>query len=135
MKKDINSHQDYWTIIFALISLVLANLAIFVPQQRLIMLSFTIGSIIFAIILHYVNKTKANEKYIKRLSNIIDELSDQITEKFNYLKEIYNLKVEIEMLKKRGKKAQIDLLDLIKVIVAIILIYVIIQVIKSLFAV
>lgn len=125
---------DYWTIIFGVISLILANLAIFVPQQRLLILSFTIGAVIFTIILNYINKINYNEKELRIIKNKFDKISNQITEKFNYLKEIYNLKVEIEMLKKRGKRAQVNLLDLVKIIVAIILIYVIIQIIKTFFA-
>ena len=68
------------------------------------------------------------------LNEKIDKLSKEFLERFNYLKDIYNLKLEIEMLKKRNKKADFSLLDLIKIIVAIILIYVIIQIIKSLLA-
>lgn len=89
-------------------------------------------TIIFTVILHYINKIKANENYIKELTTSINKLSDQITERFNYLKELYNLKVEIEMLK-RKRKAQVDIEFLIKLIVAIILVYVIFSVIKSLF--
>lgn len=39
--------------------------------------------------------------------------------------------MEIELLKKKGKKAEINPLDIIKIIVAIILIYVIIEVIRT----
>ena len=63
----------------------------------------------------------------------LQEISNQIIEKFNYLKEIYNLKTEIEMLKLKNKKAELSLLDLLKAIVAIIFIYVIVQIIKSFF--
>ena len=134
MEKYISKSTDYWTIIFAIISLILANLAIFVPQQRLLILSFTIGAMIFAVILHYVNKISNNEEKLQIIEDKLNKISNEITEKFNYLREIYNLKGEIEMLKKRGKKAKITLLDLIKIIVAIILIYVIIQIIKTFFA-
>lgn len=135
MNEEYPKSTDFWTVIFAIISLILANLAIFVPKQRLIILSFTIASVIFAVILYYINKINSNEKDLKFIRNKLDEIFNQVTEKFNYLKEIYKLRLEVEMLKKRDKRAQlnINLLDLIKIIVAIILIYVIIQVIKSLF--
>lgn len=125
---------DYWTIIFAIISLVLANLAVFIPSQRLLILSFTILSVIFAIIFYYVNKLKNYEGYLDSLASNLQEISKQVIEKFNYLKEIYNLKIEIEMLKSKNKKAELSLLDLLKAIIAIIFIYVIVQIIKSFFA-
>ena len=60
----------------------------------------------------------------------MDKLSNDLVERFNYLKELYDLKLEIKMLKR--KRGEIDILDIIKIIIAIILIYVIFEVVKSL---
>lgn len=123
---------DFWTIFLSILSLIFANLAIFVPQQRTIMLGFLLISIIFAIVVFYFQKINSNEKFIKELRNETSKLSKEIIERFNYIKELSNLKVEVEMLKKRGKKAQINIIDILKVLIAIILIYVIIETLKSL---
>jgi|SRR3989344_2594093 len=123
--------NDYWTIIFSIIAITLANLATFVPTQRLILLGFSIISTIFAIILFYINKTNINETNIKSIHKNTKEILRELTEKFNYLKELTDIKAEIKMLKK--KRGQVNLLGIVKVIVAIILIYVIIEVVKSLF--
>ena len=122
---------SFWTIGFSIISIILFELALFVPEQRLMISGFLAISLIFTIILFYINKINSNENEVNEIKEKIKELSNNITEKFNYLKEIYNLKVEIEMLKKRGKKAQINLLDLLKIIIALILLYVIFEVIKT----
>lgn len=127
-----DKYKDYWTIIFSIISLILANLAIFIPKQRMMILSFTIVSAIFAFFLFYINKINKNERTLDFIKEELTKLRDSLTEKFNYLKEIYNLRVEIEMLKKKGKKGQINLEWLFKVLIAVILVYVILQVIKSL---
>ena len=61
----------------------------------------------------------------------VNRLSDELLERFNYMKEISNIKEEISMLKrKRGQV--INLLEILKILVAAILIYVIYQTIKSL---
>ncbi len=91
-------------------------------------------TIIFAIVFYYVNKLKNYEECLDSLTSNLQEISNQVIEKFNYLKEIYNLKIEIAMLKSKNKKAELSLLDLLKAIVAIIFIYVIVQIIKSFFA-
>jgi len=93
---------------------------------------FLIISIIFLIFLFYIKKIDSNREDIINITSEVKKISDNITEKFNYLKEIYNLKVEVEMLK-RGKKAQaINLIDLLKIIVALIFLYVIYEIIKTL---
>lgn len=126
---------DFWTVFFAILSLILANLAIFIPStptSRLIILGFLITSIIFAVMLFYINNLIRVEKEVRLLKVAYSDLCTELTEKFNYLKEINTLKVDVEMLKKgQRRKAQVDILTLIKIIVAIILIYVIFQVIKS----
>lgn len=123
---------DFWTIFFSIISLNLFILALFVSEeQRIIIISFLITSIIFAVILFYIKKINSNEESIKNITNNLSELKNDLIERFNYLKDIQNLKVDIEMLKKR-KKGQINLLDIIKILVAIILIYVIVETIRSL---
>ena len=123
--------KDYWTIIFSVISIILFNFALFIPEQRMIILGFCVISIIFSVILFYIAKVNSNERTLKHLEKSISKLDANLTEKFNYLKDIYNLKVEIAMLKK-NKKAQINLMDFVKIIVAVILIYVMTEVIKSL---
>jgi len=78
MNKEIKKSTNYWTIVFAIISLILANLAIFVPQQRLLILSFTIASIVFTGIVHYINKINYNEKEIEVLREKLNEISNKI---------------------------------------------------------
>ena len=127
---------DYWSIFFSILSLILADLALLIPQQRLLIASFSIIAIIFALISFYITKINNNEKFIKMLGINFKEFSNEFKEKLNYLKEIYDLKLRIQMLEKKiknNKKGQFNLLNLIRILVAIILIYVIIEVIKSLF--
>ncbi len=121
--------QNYWTMFFAVLSLIFVNLAIFIPQERLLLLGFTLISIAVAIIFYYIAKTNNNESALNLLNNQLTKISQELIEKFNYLKEISNLRIEIEMLKK--KKGEISLIDILKIIVAAILIYVLIEVIKS----
>ena len=123
---------DISTIFFSIISLVLFNLAVFIPEQRILILSFFTISIIFAIISFYLQKVNYVGKSIKVTQQNIKNLYNETIERFNYLQEIYNIKKDIEMLKRKDKRAQINLIDLIKIIVAVILIYVIIQIIKNL---
>jgi len=124
----------FWTIFFSIIPLVLFNLALFIPEQRLMILGFLIISIIAALIFFYINKINYNEKKIQIIGEEVTSLKKELIEKFNYLRELYDLKLKVEMLeKKSNKKGQIDLLDIIKIIVAVILIYVIFQVAKSLY--
>ena len=124
----------FWTIFFSIIPLVLFNLALFIPEQRLMILGFLIISIIAALIFFYINKINYNEKKIQIIGEEVTSLKKELIEKFNYLRELYDLKLKVEMLeKKSNKKGQIDLLDIIKIIVALILIYVIFQVAKSLY--
>lgn len=126
--------KDFWTIVFSLISIIFAVLVLYIPEQRIILLTFLVLSILFAIFFSYVNKIKENEKMLKTIKEKLEENSKNLIEKFNYLKEVYNLKVEVEMLKRKNKKAQaVDLISLLKILVAIILIYVIITTIKNLF--
>jgi|SRR3989344_5335173 len=138
MKMEMDTQTDYWSIFFGIISLIFANLAIFIPTQRIMLSAFTIFSIVFAMLIYYINKINSNEEKLDTIKReIVDfsnKVSEELTEKFNYLKEIYNLKIDVEMLKKKNKKAEIELMDLIKIIVAAILIYVLVQVVKSLFA-
>jgi len=135
---EMDTQTDYWSIFFGIISLIFANLAIFIPTQRIMLSAFTIFSIVFAMLIYYINKINSNEEKLDTIKReIVDfsnKVSEELTEKFNYLKEIYNLKIDVEMLKKKNKKAEIELMDLIKIIVAAILIYVLVQVVKSLFA-
>lgn len=131
MEKGNGWKVDFWTIFFSIISLILFNLALFVAEeQRIILVSFFTISIIFVIILYYITKINSNEESIREVKDNLFELKKDLIERFNYLKDIQNLKVDIKMLKK--KKGQINLLDLIKILVAIILIYVIWETIKSL---
>ncbi len=133
--KKIKNHKwkvDFWTIFFSMISLIFANFALFIPEQRILFIVFFISSIILALVFFYSQKINYNEASIKILNNNILELSHQLTEKFNYWKDLTNLKLEVEMLKKRGKRAQINLLDIIKIIIAVILVYVIVETIRSL---
>lgn len=123
---------DFFTIFFSILSLILFNLAIFIPEQRILILSFFTISIIFTIVLFYLQKINNNEKSIKIIHNNVKEISKEMLERFNYLKELYDLKIDVEMLKKKNKRAQINLIDIIKIVVAIILIYVIVEVIKNL---
>ena len=125
---------DFWTIFFSILSLILFDLSLFILQQRLLIASFSVIAIIFALISFYITKINNNEKFIKMLRINFEEFSNEFKEKLNYLKEIYDLKIRIQMLEKRiknSKKGQFNLLDLIKLIVAIILIYVIVETIKS----
>ncbi|MDO8467435.1 MAG: hypothetical protein Q7S56_00600 [Nanoarchaeota archaeon] len=126
---------DFWTIFFSIVSLILFELAIIVPQQRILISTFLSISLLFAVVLFYINKINNNEKSIIILNDNLTKMYNLFTEKFNYLKELSDLKMRISLLenKKGGKRAQINLLDIIKIIVAIILIYVIFQVIKSFF--
>ena len=124
---------DFWTIFFSVVSIILFILALFVPEQRNLILTFLVISILFAIIIFYINRINHNEKLIHNLRLGQIQLTKELKENFNYLKELYSLKLEIEMIKKSIKKAQITLLDIVKIVVAIILIYVIVEVVKSLF--
>lgn len=119
---------DFWTISFSIISLALLELTLIVPKQRIFLSIVLIISILFTLILFYINKIDNNEKSIKYINDKILELTD----KFNSVREFNNLKMEFESFKRKYKKAQINLMDIIKVLVAILLIYVIIETLKSL---
>jgi sensor domain CHASE-containing protein len=123
---------DFWTFAFGILSLILFELAIIIPKERIIISGFLAISLITTLILYYINKINFNEKIMALIKEELTDIKNELTEKFNYLKEIYNLKAEIEMLKKRGKRAQINLELLFKILVAVILVYVIIQAIKTL---
>lgn len=128
-------HRDwkvtFWTIFFSISSLTLFNLALFIPSQRIVILGFFILSIIIALIFFYISKINYNEKNISINTNKIETFSNELLEKFNYLRDIQDIKVDLEVLKK--KKGNIELLDLLKVGIAIIFIYVIIELIRTSF--
>lgn len=120
---------DFWSLFFSVLSLILFELTLFVPpEQKLITSGFLIISIIFAVILYYINKINYNELMLAKLNKTLNKFG----EKVNYLKELYDLKLRVTMLE-RKKRGQINIMDLIKILVAIILIYVIISVARSLF--
>ncbi len=122
-----NRNVDYWTLFFSVISLILFNLAFFIPQQRIVIAGFFIISLIFAFILFYIRKINFNELVLNSLSSEISEFKKQFNDKINYLKDVSDIKHRLKMLE--NKRGQIDLL--IKIAVAVVLIYVIFEIIKS----
>ncbi|MEK6894016.1 MAG: hypothetical protein AABX10_00975 [Nanoarchaeota archaeon] len=136
MEEDNKRKIDYWSIVFSIISIIFGNLTLFIQgqNQKYIMIIFTISSILLAVVFYYINKTNNNEEIINRLKDKLEKNIQEIKEKINYIKELYELKMRVDMLEKRksNKKGNFNLLDIIKIIVAIILIYVIVQVVKSL---
>ena len=131
--KEIKKYQwkiDFWTIFLSIVSLILVILAIVLPEQRILMLIFIVISMILAIIFFYFQKTNYNEKTINILNNNIMNINQNLTEKFNYWKELDSLRVDVKMLKKQ-KRANIELIDIIKILIAVIIIYVIVQALKS----
>ncbi len=128
------SKRDFGSIFFSVTSLIFAISVFLIPEQKIIILILLFLSILFAIIFSYINKINYNEKILKKIGRDLRNLSEDTKEKFNYLKEIYNLKVEVEMLKKKNKRGQsIDLMTILKIIIAIIFLYVIINILKPLF--
>lgn len=128
---------DYWSIVFSIISIIFGNLTLFIEEQnqKYIMLAFTITSILLTVVIYYINKTNNNEKLINKISSKFEKGIEELKEKINYIKELYELKLRVDMLEKKSKvnrRGNFNLLDLIKLIIAIILVYVIVQVIKSL---
>src|SRR3989344_1349661 len=122
---------DYWTIVFSILSLILFNLALLFPEQRALISLFAVVAIIFALFLFYINKIDNNEISIASLNDNFEKLSNTFIEKFNYIRELYNIKLRIEMLEKK-KKGQINLMDLVKIIVAFVIIYFIISILRTL---
>jgi len=120
-----NWKVTFWTIFFSVLSLILFNLALFFPEQRFVILISFIVSVIAALIFFYVSKINYNEKLLRDIRNDINDLM----QRFNYLKELQDMKMDIEMLKR--KRGEIELLDLLKVLIAGVLIYIIIEIIKS----
>ncbi len=123
---------DFWSIFFSVISLIFGNFAYFFPQQRILFITLLMITIALGIIFFYARKIDSNEKSISFIKNELSTIRKDITEKFNYLKEIYNIKVDVEMLKRKNKRGQINILDIIKILIAIILLYVVFETIKSL---
>ena len=122
---------DYWTIVFSILSLILFNLALLFPEQRALISLFAVVAIIFALFLFYINKIDNNEISIASLNDNFEKLSNTFIEKFNYIRELYDIKLRIEMLEKK-KKGQINLMDLVKIIVAFVIIYFIIGLLRTL---
>jgi len=122
---------DYWTIVFSILSLILFNLALLFPEQRALISLFAVVAIIFALFLFYINKIDNNEISIASLNDNFEKLSNTFIEKFNYIRELYDIKLRIEMLEKK-KKGQINLMDLVKIIVAFVIIYFIISILRTL---
>ena len=122
---------DYWTIVFSILSLILFNLALLFPEQRALISLFAVVAIIFALFLFYINKIDNNEISIASLNDNFEKLSNTFIEKFNYIRELYDIKLRIEMLEKK-KKGQINLMDLVKIIVAFVIIYFIISLLRTL---
>lgn len=125
------SGVDFWSIFFSILSLILFNFALFLPEQRVISSGFTIISIIIAIIVFYANKINYNEKSFNDMKQSVSKISDELKERFNYMRELQQIKMELEMLKK--KRGNMDFLDLAKIIVAGILLYVIFTFARQLF--
>jgi mannose/fructose/N-acetylgalactosamine-specific phosphotransferase system component IIC len=130
MDNNNNRKFDFWTIFFGILSLILFNLALVAPEQKTLIAGFSIISVIFAIILFYMDKVNNNEKQISELKKQVNEIDNKFTESFNYLRDLTDLKADVNMLK-QNKKGEITLLDIIKIIVAVILLYVIFEVIRS----
>ncbi len=122
---------DYWSLFFGIVSLIFSVLLFIIPQQRNIILGALLLSLLSGVIFYYTNKIGNLEKNLKKLKIDINDLNINFTERFNYLRELSDMKLRVTMLEKK-RKGQIDLLSLIKLIVAVILVYVIFQVIKSL---
>ncbi len=122
---------DYWSLFFGIVSLIFSVLLFIIPQQRNIILGALLLSLLSGVIFYYTNKIGNLEKDLKKLKIDINDLNINFTERFNYLRELSDMKLRVTMLEKK-RKGQIDLLSLIKLIVAVILVYVIFQVIKSL---
>lgn len=121
-------------IIFSIISLVLANLTYFFPEQRLNLIGFLVLSLIFNVFLFYTKKIDSNKEDINQIIEDIKKLSGNLIEKFNYLKDLQDLKIEVEMLKKNKRGQSINLMDLIKILIAIIFLYAIYEITKSILA-
>ena len=49
---------DYWSLFFSMVSLILFILALFIPEQRIVIFGFFIISTIFAVILYYSERHK-----------------------------------------------------------------------------
>ncbi len=137
MEEDSKRKIDYWSVGFSIISIIFANLTFFIndKNQKYVMLAFTLISLLTAGVIYYINKINSIEKLIFKIKDKLERSVKEFKEKINYIKELYEIKLRVDMLEKRdkiNKRGQINLLDIIKIIVAIILIYVIFQVIKSL---
>ena len=128
MDNSVYRNVDYWALFFSIISLVLFNLALFIPQQRIVISGFFIISLIFAFILFYIKKINSNELLLNSIGADIDKFKKEFYDTINYLKDVADIKYRLRMLE--NKKGQVDVI--IKVIVAVVLIYVIFEVIKSL---
>lgn len=121
---------DFWSIFFSVLSLILFELALFIPAEgKLILLTFSIVSIIFAVILYYIRKINFSYKMLIKLDEDNESIKKDFSERFNYLKDLQDLKVDVKMLK--NKRGEIEFIDIVKIAVAAILIYVIIVSIKT----
>ena len=132
LKFEEYSGVDFWSIFFSVLSFILFILSLLVPSERkLLIIVFATIALICAVFVFYIQEINHNKKFIKMAIIKVNRLSDELLERFNYMKEISNIKEEISMLKrKRGQV--INLLEILKILVAAILIYVIYQTIKSL---
>ncbi len=126
---------DFSSVFFSIIALIFGAFAYLIPNQSILFLAFMIIAGTIGIILFYIKKINLCVNNLFIIDKNIKIIYKEMIERFNYLREIDDIKREIGFLKmenKKTKRAQINLEDIFKIIVAIILIYVISQVIKSL---
>ena len=99
---------DLWSIFFSGLSLILFILSLLIPsEQRLLIIILSVFSVIFAAIIFYVKEMNYNEKLIRKIIISLNKLSDELIERFNYIREISDIKKEIYMLKKKIGRAHV----------------------------
>ena len=105
MEEDNKRKIDYWSIGFSVISIIFANLTFFIQDenQKYVMLAFTIISILTAGAIYYINKISHIEKLISKIKENSENSFKELKEKINYIKELYELKLRVDMLEKRNK--------------------------------
>lgn len=126
---------DFWSVFFSIVSLIFGAFAYIIPNQNILFLSFMILTATIGVISFYIKRINLQGINLQIIDKNTKRLNEEIIERFNYIKELNEIKRRIEFLEgmesRKSKRAQINLEDIFKIVVALILIYVIFQVIRS----
>ena len=113
--------KDIFSILLGLASLVLTIIALFKQDMEKFM--FYIGGIaglVIAVIMLYI------DQFISKMDNTVKRITE-LEREVGFNEQIYQIKAEIERLKRDKKGKNTDIVDFIKIILLLIIFYLILK--------